>query len=202
MDGRAFLHKFSYNSPVILTFSFISLGAMLLGKLTHDASTWLLFSVYRSSLLDPLFYVRLFCHVFGHVDFGHFVSNFVIILLVGPMLEEKYGQKNMIVMMVATAFVTGTMNVLFFQSALLGASGIAFMLIILSSYANSKSDKIPLTLVLVFLVYVGQEVLQGIYLADNISHFTHIVGGICGVVFGLFFQRRGFIKSEANNKKQ
>ena len=43
-----------YNSPVVLTFSLLSLGALLLGELTGGASTGLLFCVYRSPLTDPL----------------------------------------------------------------------------------------------------------------------------------------------------
>ena len=85
------LPKITYNSPVILTFTLLSFAAVIVGMLTGGASTTLLFSVYRSSLADPLFYIRLFTHVLGHADMSHFMGNFTVILLVGPMLEEKYG---------------------------------------------------------------------------------------------------------------
>lgn len=87
------LKKVQYNSPVVLTFTFIALIAMILGMITGKNSTALLFSVYRDSLLNPLFYLRLFTHVLGHADWGHYTSNFMIILLIGPILEEKYGSK-------------------------------------------------------------------------------------------------------------
>lgn len=148
------------------------------------ASTRLLFSVYKGSLKDIFFYIRLFGHVLGHVDWEHFVNNFLIILLVGPMLEMKYGSKNMVQMIVITAFVTGILNVIFFDTALLGASGIAFMLIILSSFVNIKKGSIPLTLLLVASLYIGREVVAGLTTNDNISQFAHIAGGICGGVFG------------------
>lgn len=148
------------------------------------ASTRLLFSVYKGSLKDIFFYLRLFGHVLGHVDWEHFVNNFLIILLVGPMLEMKYGSKNMVQMIVITAFVTGILNVIFFDTALLGASGIAFMLIILSSFVNIKKGSIPLTLLLVASLYIGREVVAGLTTNDNISQFAHIAGGICGGVFG------------------
>lgn len=112
------------------------------------------------------------------------MNNFLIILLVGPMLEMKYGSKCMLQMIVITAFATGVLNVIFFDTALLGASGIAFMLIILSSFVNIKKGSIPLTLLLVASLYLGREIVEGITAQDNISQFAHIAGGICGGVFG------------------
>lgn len=178
------LKRIHYNSPVILTYTFLSLGVLVLGELTDMASTRLLFSVYRSSMLDPLFYVRLFGHVLGHANWEHFFSNFVIILLVGPMLETKYGSKNMVIMIAVTALVTGILNIVLFNTALLGASGIVYMLIILSSFANIREGSIPLTLLLVVAVYIGREVITGLAQRDNISQLTHIAGGLCGIFFG------------------
>jgi len=148
------------------------------------ASTRLLFSVYRGNLTDVFFYIRLFGHVLGHADWEHFVNNFLIILLVGPMLEMKYGSKNMFYMIMITALTMGILNVVFFDTALLGASGVAFMLIILSSFVNIRKGSIPLTLILTASLYIGREVVAGLTENDNISQFTHIAGGICGCVFG------------------
>lgn len=46
------------NAPVILSFALLSLAALLLGGWTDGATTYRYFSVYRSSLSDPLTYVR------------------------------------------------------------------------------------------------------------------------------------------------
>ena len=116
----------------------ISFLVLLLGVFSGGSTTALLFAVYRTSLKNPLFYLRLFTHVLGHANIQHFVNNFILILLIGPMMEEKYGSKNMVLMMVFTAFITGLVNVIFFNNMLLGASGIVFMLILLSSFANIK----------------------------------------------------------------
>lgn len=178
------LKRIHYNSPVILTYTFLSLIVLIIGNATDMASTRLLFSVYKGNLKDIFFYIRLFGHVLGHVNWEHFVNNFLIILLVGPMLEMKYGSKNMFNMIVITAVATGIMNVIFFDTALLGASGIAFMLIILSSFVNIKKGSIPLTLILTASLYIGREVVAGFSANDNISQFAHIAGGICGCVFG------------------
>jgi membrane associated rhomboid family serine protease len=66
----------------------------------------------------------------------------------------------------------------------LGASGIVFMLIILSSFVNIREGSIPLTLVLVVAIYFGREIMSGLSVRDNISQLTHIAGGICGLFFG------------------
>lgn len=181
------IKKISYNSPVILTFTFVSLAALILNTLTGGATNALLFSVYRAPLTDLLFYPRLFLHVLGHSGLSHFVGNFTIILLIGPMLEEKYGWKLLLILIAVTAFITGLVNVLFFSTGLLGASGVAFMLIILSSFANSDQDTIPLTFILVALVYIGGEILNGLFTRDDIAQFAHIIGGVCGGAAGLVY---------------
>ena len=176
--------RINYNSPVILSFALLSLGALGLGMLTNQVSTMLLFSVYPGSLSDVLFYFRLIGHVFGHASWEHYVNNFLLILIIGPMLEEKYGSKKMLIMILITAFVTGVASIVVSNNALLGASGIVFMLILLSSFANFEKGKIPLTLILVVIIYDGREVMNGIMVKDNISQFAHIIGGICGGAFG------------------
>lgn len=179
------LKKIDYNAPVVLSFAFISFAALILGYLTGGRSTNLLFCVYRSSFMDLFMYPRLFLHVLGHANLEHYVNNMMMMLLVGPMLEEKYGSKNLLIMMTITAFVTGIINTLFFSTGLLGASGIVFMMIILSSVTSVKEDKIPLTLIVVVVLYLGGQIADGLFVRDNISQLTHIVGGICGGVFGL-----------------
>lgn len=179
------LPKITYNSPVTLSFTLAALAATIAGLVTAGGASRLLFSVYRAPLSDPLFYVRLFTYVLGHADMAHFMGNFTIILLVGPMLEEKYGGKRLIVMIAVTALITGLINVIFFPAShLLGASGVAFMMILLSSFANSREGEIPLTLICVAVLYLGTEVINGLFAQDNISQMGHIIGGLCGGAFG------------------
>jgi membrane associated rhomboid family serine protease len=187
---KNFLNKISYNSPVVLTFTFISFLALIFGYITNGFTTGLFFSVYKSSPLSLLYYIRLFGHIFGHIDMAHFTGNFLIILLVGPMLEEKYGSKNLIEMIGLTAVITGIISVLFFNIALLGASGIVFMFILLASVTNMEKGKIPLTFILVVVFFIGKEVVNGIFEHDQISQFAHILGGVCGSLFGFILDRK------------
>ncbi|MCQ2557486.1 MAG: rhomboid family intramembrane serine protease [Oscillospiraceae bacterium] len=178
--------KLQYNSPVVLTFSFLSLVALLLGKLTGGYTTVKLFSVYRSSLADVFTYLRFFLHVLGHSSYSHLIGNIMFILVLGPALEERYGSHDLLMAILITAFVSGLIQWLFFPgTALLGASGIVFMMIVMMSLSGMKNGCIPITLILVLVLYIGGEIIDGVVLRDNVSQLTHIVGGICGAVLGI-----------------
>lgn len=174
-----------FNAPVVLSFAILSLLVLVLDSATGGASTARLFCVYRAPLTDPLTYVRFFTHVLGHSGYSHYMSNMLLLLLVGPGLEEKYGSRNLLLTIVITAFATGLVQFLLFpHSALLGASGVVFMMIVLSSFTEMKKGGIPLTMLLVVALYLGSEIADGLTRTDNVSHLTHIVGGVCGIVFG------------------
>lgn len=180
------LNHLGYNSVVILSFFFISLFALILNYLTKGKCNKTLFSSYRSSLLNPMTYVRLVTHIFGHADWNHFMNNFLYILLIGPMIEEKYGSINLIIMILVTAIITGILNSLFSKKRILGASGIVFMLIVLSSFVNLTSGKVPITLILICIFYVVNEIISGIFKKDDISHMGHLIGAVCGFIFGFY----------------
>ena len=180
------LRRFQYNSPVVLTFALVSLLVFWLNNLTGGRSNVLLFSVYRSSRKNPLTYLRFFGHVLGHSSWDHYTGNILMMLVIGPMLEEKYGSVNLLEMIALTALVSGIMHVILFPNAvLLGASGIVYMMILLSSLASMKQNCIPLTLILVAAIYLGGELVNGLTVSDNISQLTHIIGGVCGAIFGI-----------------
>lgn len=175
----------SYNAPVVLTFMFICFVVMVIGFLTGGRSTMLFFMTYHSSLLNPFTYLRFFTHVLGHADWSHFMGNASYILLLGPMLEEKYGSRNLLEIMGVTAFVTALVNYVFFWNvALCGASGIVFAFIVLASFTGFREGEIPLTFILVAVIFIGQQVYEGIVLSDNISNTAHIVGGLVGGAVG------------------
>ena len=181
-----------YNSVLILSFFFLSFAALILKYITFGKSNKVLFSTYRSSLLNPLTYVRFFTHILGHSDWKHFSNNFLYILLIGPMIEEKYGTINLLIMMLITAGVTGIINHIVGRKRILGASGIVFMLIMMSSFVNIQAGKIPITLILLFIFYIVDEIIDGVLKKDDVSHVGHIIGAICGTIFGfLYFYTAG-----------
>ena len=177
--------KLQYNSPVVLSFALLSLAVLWLDRTTGGWSNVKFFSVYRSSLGDLSTYPRFFLHVLGHSSFKHYIGNMMILLVIGPGLEERYGSKNLLWAIAFTALISGLIQWVFFpKTMLMGASGIVFMMIVMSSLAGMKNGCIPLTLIFVLVLYIGNEVIDGITLKDNISQITHIVGGLCGAFLG------------------
>ena len=182
--------RITFNSPAVLIFALACVAVQVLNVVTHGASNRLLFSTYRSSLLSPLTWLRCVTHVLGHADWGHLLNNMMLLLILGPMLEEKYGTKNLVFVMLATAIATAVLNMVFFPNvALLGASGIVFAMVLLSSITSTDGHTIPLTFILVAVLYIGQQLYEGLFVADNISQLGHIVGGLVGTVLGFVMNR-------------
>ena len=180
------------NAPVIIGMAALSL-VMLIADIAAGGGMIRLFAAYRTSIADPMQYLRLFTHVLIHADTAHYAGNFMMILAIGPMVEEKYGSKRLCLMIAKTALITGLGTVLFFPgTAVVGASGIVFMLILLASFTNIRQGKLPLTVLLVAVLYLGNEILAGLFTVDNISRLSHIVGGLCGAGFGAVFHAGKF----------
>ncbi|MDR1643814.1 MAG: rhomboid family intramembrane serine protease [Clostridiales bacterium] len=193
-----FLKRFQLNSPVILTYALVSLVVLGLNMVFGQKLNLLLFSVSRTAPTDLLLYPRLILHAVGHASFSHYIGNFLVILLVGPMLEEKYGSLNLLIMMLITSVVTGLSFILLSRYGnLLGASGVAFMMILLSSFVNIQKGRIPITVVLVIILFIGQEAVAGLTSTDNISQLTHVIGGICGAVLGTYINRKKMVVGDA-----
>ncbi len=197
MSGRSL--RITYNAPVILTLSALSLIALLIDILTSKAIVTPLFAATPYfSFWSPINYVRFFSYIMIHGSWAHFSSNFILILLLGPMLEEKYGSGMLCIMILVTALATWIVNMLFFTTGLIGASGIVFLLILLSSFANSHEGEIPLTFLAVSMIFFSTEIMNA-FETDNVAQFAHILGGVCGAGFGYFFRNRA-LKQKRRNK--
>ncbi|MBQ1388391.1 MAG: rhomboid family intramembrane serine protease [Clostridia bacterium] len=183
--------RITFNAPVTLTFTGICLAALILNYITKGFTNDLLFSVYRSSMLNPFTYFRFIGHVFGHADFDHFIGNMMTLLIIAPLLEEKYGSANIILVILTTALSTGILSFILFPNIqLLGASGVVFAFILLSSITDVHEGEIPMTFILVAVLYLGQQILSGIFIDDNISNFGHFLGGTCGSIIGFKLNSR------------
>ena len=183
--------RITFNSPVVLSFVLMSLGVMVLNYLTAGVSNRLLFMTYHSSLASPLTYVRFFTHVLGHQGWSHYIGNMMYLLLLGPMLEEKYGSRAIIEVILITGLVTGLVTWLIFPNiALCGASGVVFAFIMMTSFTSFKEGEIPVTVILVAVIYIGQQIYEGLFVQDNISNMAHILGGIVGAVAGYTLNKK------------
>lgn len=183
--------KISINAPVTLGFTGLCLIATVLGMVSGGKITQTVFMTYRGSLLNPMTWLRLFTHVLGHGGLSHFLGNAALLLLLGPQLEEKYGPKTLIGVILITAVITGVVNMIFFpHTGLCGASGVVFAFILLASFTGFREGEIPLTFILVAVIYLGQEIYQGIFVNDNVSNMAHIVGGVTGGAAGYLLNRK------------
>ena len=119
------------------------------------------------------------------------MGNAIYILLLGPMLEEKYGPASLVKVILITAVVTALVNFIFFPHVTLcGASGVVFAFIILVSFTGFSDGEIPLTFILIAVVFIGQQIYEGIFVKDDVSQLTHIVGGIVGAVTGYYWNMK------------
>jgi len=181
--------KITYNSPVVLTFSILSVGLFFLNGLLANALDPIL-------VLQPVFdsqsvsnYLALLTYTLGHADTTHLLGNMSLFLILGPIIEEKYGSRSLFFMIIVTALITALFQITMFNYGLMGASGIVFMLIILSSFTRTEKGGIPLTFLLVIALYLGTEIVRS-FQADEISQFAHIMGGLIGSIFGFVARKK------------
>jgi len=167
-----------------LTFSLLALAVLAVDHWLGGILTPRLFvTVPPFSIWNPLDYVRLVTHTLGHADLGHLFSNLTMILLLGPILEERYGSANMLKMILLTGLTVGVLNALFSEAGLLGASSIVFMFVTLISIVDLRRGTIPVSFILVAIVFVGNEIVNA-FGPDNISQAGHIAGAGLGALFG------------------
>lgn len=180
--------RITYNAPVVLTFTLAALAVFIVVGLVSSPELTKWFEA-APDLDRTRSYVGLFTHILGHASWEHLLGNFTLILLLGPILEERHGSVNLLLMILVTALVTGLANLVFSNGYLAGASGIAFMMILLASMANIRGGEIPLTFIAVAIIYMGGEIVHS-FRADGVSHMAHLVGGAVGAAFGFFGARR------------
>jgi membrane associated rhomboid family serine protease len=182
--------KLRYNSPVILSFSLISALVLLIDQLSGGIVISGVFTLNPDfSFSSAISWIRLFSYVIGHANWNHLISNFSFILLIGPMLEEKYGSLPILLMMIVTAVSTAVINILLVKTGLFGASGIVFMLILLSSFTNIRSGDIPITFIFIVTLYLVREFVNALT-PSTVSQLAHIAGGVIGGMFGFLFSRK------------
>lgn len=178
--------RLKYNAPATLGFALAAAVVLLIDDYLLPGLIEALFTAEGAITFridDVPAYIRMFTHVFGHAGWDHLLANLTLILLLGPILEEKFGSKPLAWMIVVTALVNGLVNAFFFDAALMGSSGVAFMMILLVSFANIKAGEFPITAILVVGLYMIKEIMA-IFRYDDVSQISHITGAACGAVFG------------------
>ena len=193
--------RVTYNAPVTLTFVAVCTLIMLLDTYVFDRHlAAALFIIpggkYSSHPFDwraPLDYFRLFSHVFGHADWQHLIANMSLVLLLGPIIESRYGSRVLALVITITALVTGVINACLITHPEMGASSVVFMMIMLASFTSFAKNEIPLSFILVFILYIGGQFFNfGTLQHNGISVAAHIAGGLCGSLFAFLLTPQKF----------
>ena len=180
--------RLDYNAPAVLTFVLLCVAVQLVSLITGGESNRAVFSIHGSAF--PMVLVRLFAHVLGHANWTHLLNNMMFILILGPMIEEKYGTSDTVFVILATALATGLAHLIFNPgTSLLGASGVVFAFILLASITGAQEHTIPLTFILVALLWIGEQAYNAFALQNNVSELTHIIGGAVGAGLGFVMKR-------------
>lgn len=193
--------RIKYNAPVSLTF--IILSALVLFLNTH-VNSYLISNWFTAdgtvsfNYSDPLSYVKFISHLLGHTNLNHFTGNAIYLILLGPILEEKYKSRTLLLLIIITAVISSGINALFVDTYMLGASGIVYLFIVLVSFTNIEKGEFPLSVVVVLGFYIYKEISRED--SGDISVVTHTVGAVVGLLFGLF-KVMGVIPSPSIRKK-
>ena len=182
-----------YNAPVTFSFALICVLVMLLDQYVFPGLVGAYLSAPGADFNtgQPAHYFAVLLYVFGHESWTHLGNNFLFLLLLGPILEEKYTPKPLLMMLFTTALVTGIFNILMSQPPLVGASSLVFMMIMLVSFARTKAGDIPVSFILIFILFLLAELTRQ-NSNPAVSNMAHILGGVCGTIFG-------FLKMAAGN---
>ena len=183
-----------YNAPVTFSFALICVLVMLLDQYVFPGFVGAYLSAPGADFNpgQPAHYFAILLYVFGHESWTHLWNNFLFLLLLGPILEEKYTPKPLMMMMFSTALVTGIFNILMKQPPLVGASSLVFMMIMLVSFARTKAGDIPVSFILIFVLFLLAELTRGAQNSNPaVSNLAHILGGVCGTIFGFLKMAAG-----------
>lgn len=178
--------KITFNSPFILAFALLA-SFVLVINLSVGIYIKILTLNGTFDYMSWQSYVGLLLYPLSHSGVVHLVSNFSIILLIGPILEKHFGWKRMISMSVITTLAIGFVHIIVSDDGLVGASGLVFLYIVLASLTNSSNKEIPLTFILVVVLFLGQEIIHS-FQEDQISHLAHIGGGVMAILFKYVFK--------------
>jgi membrane associated rhomboid family serine protease len=185
-----FLRKLSVESPVVISYVFACVFLHFLNMtIAPGISRWLgVLDTFHP--FQPMQYVRLITHIFGHENMAHLRGNMTHILLVGPSSEENFGSHNILLIMLAVAISSGFGHIFLGpgNTSLIGASGVVFALIIVNSLVSAEMGRIPIAFLLTACLWTGDELWSLLFVKDTISHSAHLIGAVVGTAAGYYFQ--------------
>ena len=180
--------KVSYDAPVTLTFVIICAILFLLSTfaIKNGALNKILSSPTSTAgalpfiVSQPISYLRLLLYIFGAGEGAVLITNLILIMLLGPAMEERYGSVIIGIMIFVSALFSGVLNACFCSESLVGAVPVVSMMIFLNAFMSFSKKKFPLSFAAVMILFVMLEVFSG---AGAIRIIICIAGGLCGSLF-------------------
>ena len=180
--------KFSYDAPVTISFVLICVVLFLLNSLVFKGM--LVKNLFSSPttvagtlpfiISQPMSYLRLLFYIFGANEPSVLITNLILIILLGPAMEERYGSVIIGIMIFVSALFAGVLNSCFCTKSLVGAVPVICMMIFLNAFISFSKKKIPLSFIVVIALFFVLQIFNG----EGIVYiFISIAGGLCGSLF-------------------
>ena len=210
--------KLTFDFPVTVTFVIVSLVLFLLDVYAFKGkmfSSILICHGSKQALVpfnfkSPADFAGLFFYVFGNVGWEMLFANLTIILLLGQILEERYGSVMLGPMMFISTMISGVLTACISTVPLTGAGCIIFMMAVLVSLTELTKKRIPLSCLLVFVLFLSFEIFRAAKGSSGQDAMQKVcgvliemIGGICGSIFGfLVLPKKKSTKSSATKKNE
>jgi rhomboid protease GluP len=194
--------RIKYNAPVSITLILLAFIIYFLNLKVNDRIIAQWFTALGNldfAYSDPLSYIKFLTHILGHANLDHLIANSVYIILLGPLLEEKYSSKAILILTIIVGLISGIINAFFVPSYLLGASGVVYLYIFLATFTNVEKGEVPITAIILIAFFIYKDA----YLRDpsDISIATHIIGAVIGILYGVAISLLN-IKEDIMEKKE
>lgn len=181
--------KFNYDAPVTLTFTLLSVLLFVIDfvflKERLNSSIFITPTVsgdFQFSFSSLNSYLRLFLYIFGRESTLLFFSRLVIITLLGPRMEERYGSAVIGIMILVSTLFTGVLSASCCKHPFNGTDPIVFMLILLDMLFHISKKTISLSSALATALFIAC-----LFINPNENGLVGILivlaGGLCGSLF-------------------
>jgi hypothetical protein len=177
-----------FNCPITLAFLVVVFIVHLAFQTNFSDLFHHLFSVSKPfDWANPSSYLSLLLCVFSDDGRWQNISNpLFLIVLIGPIVEERVGPIQLVVAGIATTFITSLLHAILFSN-LYGPTCIAYMLVFMASYVNVKQGHTPLSFILVLVLVILVSADQ--WTEDLRTAFPMIIGSLMGWVWARMTSR-------------
>jgi len=135
----------------------------------------------------------LITYMFLHSGPYHLFFNMYVLLIFGPMLEQRIGSKRFLLIYFASGIIAAFISSFFYFSAL-GASGaimgiLGVLIILMPDLKLLLFFVVPMQLWVAAIIFVLIDVL-GIFYPTGIGNIAHLVGLATGLLYGLYLKKQ------------